>query len=321
MKVLITGSTGQVGKKLYESLKENNNGIEIILNQRKASKNLNDEMNHRIIYNSIDRSFSFDEHVDILVHLASETVEEKLMWGTNYFGTKRIMKWAINSGVKKIIYLSSIAVYGNINVGKIDENYQCRPTSIYGKSKYAAEKLIISLCVKYKIQYNVIRPSNIIHYSLNNKYPLLNYFKSIKKNQLFYFERPEDVFLNYVNLEDVIRCLEIFINKSVNNCTFILNDPMKIQDLTSIVAKELNVTKPIKVIPYNIGYNLACFGDCIWFLTGKKPLFNSAVFLELTNKNEFDGSFISNQLRFEYKGNFPKTIKRLLKKYIKKKLL
>ena len=126
--------------------------------------------------------------------------------------------------------------------------------------------------------------------------------------------------MNYVNLEDVIRCLEIFINKSVNNCTFILNDPMKIQDLTSIVAKELNVTKPIKVIPYNIGYNLACFGDCIWFLTGK-PLFNSAVFLELTNKNEFDGSFISNQLHFEYKGNFPKTIKRLLKKYIKKKLL
>ena len=57
MKILITGSTGQVGKKLYESLKENNNGIEIILNQRKASKNLNDEMNHRIIYNSIDRVF------------------------------------------------------------------------------------------------------------------------------------------------------------------------------------------------------------------------------------------------------------------------
>ena len=84
--------------------------------------------------------------------------------------------------------------------------------------------------------------------------------------------------------------------------------------LANIIAKELNVTKPIKVIPYNIGYYLACFGDCIWFLTGKKPLFNSAVFLELTNKNEFDGSFISNQLHFEYKGNFPNTIKKLLKK-------
>ena len=71
------------------------------------------------------------------------------------------MKWAIKSGTKKIIYLSSISVFGNNHDKNISESSKCIPVNIYGKTKYNAERLVLDACQKNSIQYLILRPSSI----------------------------------------------------------------------------------------------------------------------------------------------------------------
>ena len=166
-KVLITGGTGFLGKRLVDSLSNYHKNLEIILSVRKNRLNHNAQGKFRFIINEIDKDFYFDEQVDIVMHIASEIDNKKDMWSINYYGTKRILHWCEKFGVKKIIYVSSISVFGNNNDTIITENSICQPLNLYGKSKYAAENLIINFCTTNKIKYLILRPTNIIDAEIN----------------------------------------------------------------------------------------------------------------------------------------------------------
>jgi len=59
---------------------------------------------------------------------------------TNLKGAENVTRWASEIGIKKIIFTSSISVYGP-NSSSLDENCATRPVSDYGKSKLLAEKI------------------------------------------------------------------------------------------------------------------------------------------------------------------------------------
>ena len=94
--------------------------IDFIINLRNEDVDVFKNERHTLIYNDIVNNFHFLGKIDILFHIASETREEDKMWSTNYGGTINVMKWAIKAGVKKVIYVSSIAVLGKI----IEKSYQ-----------------------------------------------------------------------------------------------------------------------------------------------------------------------------------------------------
>ena len=48
--------------------------------------------------------------------------------------TKNLLKWCVKKKVKKIIFTSSMAVYGR-NSPNIQESTKCKPVSVYGKTK------------------------------------------------------------------------------------------------------------------------------------------------------------------------------------------
>ena len=58
---------------------------------------------------------------------------------TNSYGTYLIAQFCKDSGVKRLIYTSTVAVYGNNTSGLIDEKSNINPDSIYGVSKYSGE--------------------------------------------------------------------------------------------------------------------------------------------------------------------------------------
>jgi len=320
VKVLITGGTGFLGKRFIERLSKNHDNLEIIISLRNNSRDHYIKGHYRIIYNEINKEFIFDEQVDILIHIAAEIYREKEMWNTNYSGTKRILHWGVNAGIKKIIYVSSVSVFGNNNDTNISENSECLPVNVYDKSKYAAENLITNICTDNKIKYLILRPTNIIDNEISLKYPMLNLIRSIRKEYFYYFCKPENIHLNYVTLDDVINCLTIMIDHN-NNGIYILNNPVKTNELVNLVSKQLNVKSPKKIIPYNVGYNLAKLCDLIGIFIGKKMPFNSNVFFELTNQKVYDGTLILKKTKFEYNNSVIELTKKLAIYYEQKGLL
>src|ERR1019366_6324249 len=118
----------------------------------------------RIQYVALDLSKSIELHSspDIVFHIAGEKRDESRMWDVNLEGTRRLVGWSAEHGVKRFVYLSSVAVYGaRKNSGVIDQDTLKRPQNTYGASMNAAENYVREHCSKYGIEYVILQPSNV----------------------------------------------------------------------------------------------------------------------------------------------------------------
>jgi UDP-glucose 4-epimerase len=104
----------------------------------------------------LDRVF-LDNHIDYIIHLAGvksvpESVKLPLFYyESNLIGLMNILeKVEATKSVKKIVFSSSAAVYGDVKAIKIVEDLECRPKSPYGSSKLFCEKILEDFCSMFK---------------------------------------------------------------------------------------------------------------------------------------------------------------------------
>ena len=143
---MITGSSGFIGSYLTNALIES--GHNVIGIDKNAGNILHDNYHHiqgSILEKDLILS-NLSGSIDYLIHLAAEHkdfgVSEEKYFRVNEHGTKVILDCATEVGVEKIIFFSSVAVYGKIE--KATESTAPSPSTSYGASKLAAENIIKS---------------------------------------------------------------------------------------------------------------------------------------------------------------------------------
>ncbi|WP_017395893.1 NAD-dependent epimerase/dehydratase family protein [Acinetobacter haemolyticus] len=165
-KILITGSNGFLGKYLCPYLSEQ--GYSVIAHTRRPQRfshahieNINFDLNENL------EEFNF-KGIEAIIHCAgrahvmNETEASPLVAYrlTNVEGTLNLAKKAVQSGVKRFIYLSSIKVNG-------EEATQQKPFTAddpihtddpYGLSKYEAEQALLKLAEETGLEVVIIRP-------------------------------------------------------------------------------------------------------------------------------------------------------------------
>lgn len=112
---------------------------------------------------SLSRVFE-SHHIDAVVHFAAsslvgESVKEPLKYYDNNVGGSRMLLEVMSQyGVKKIVFSSTAATYGNPGVSVITENEPTQPINPYGETKLSVEKMlkwsdeaygVKSICLRY----------------------------------------------------------------------------------------------------------------------------------------------------------------------------
>ena len=100
-------------------------------------------------------------HTAAYAHEGLSNISPTLICNSNVTGSVSVFTASIINKVKRIVYCSSMARYGNIKM-PFNEDDIPNPIDPYGVSKLAAEKILKILCKTHDVEYNIAVPHNII---------------------------------------------------------------------------------------------------------------------------------------------------------------
>lgn len=171
-KVLVTGGAGFIGSHVVEKLIEKGYKVAVVDNLSTGKKNnikgYEVELYHCDITDAI-HLFQVVESFqpDYIIHLAAQvSVSESVKSITydsmvNIQGSINVIEAARKYSVKRIVFSSTAAVYGNPEYLPIDISHKTNPTSPYGLSKYTVEKYLQLSHELYGLDYTILRYSNV----------------------------------------------------------------------------------------------------------------------------------------------------------------
>ncbi len=256
-KILITGSSGTIGTRLFEKLLEKGYtvfGFDKKKNQWHPHLNALTLQGNLLNKNDIK---NIPTDIDLIIHLAAnprvyDLVVEPDLAMENIASTYAILNFARQNKIKKIIFSSSREVYGNKSktVSKEEDVDVALCESPYAASKISAEALIRSFFKCYNIHYIICRFSNVYGmYDTSERFvPKLIKYMSIGKN-IEIFGRDKVLDFTYIDdcVQGLVICVEKF-EKAKNNVFNIASGVgEKLVDVAGIIKKRLQSKSVIRI--------------------------------------------------------------------------
>ncbi len=297
MKILISGSSGFVGKNLIAYLLHQQQ-IEIQdLSLRKASWK-----------NDIDSEASALIHLAGKAHDTSNTSTPEEYFKVNTEITKKLFDEFLNSEIRDFFYFSSVKASADTIDTVLDEQHHSDPKTPYGKSKLLAEEYLLSKQLPNNKRLFIIRPCMI--HGPGNKGNLNLLYKLVQKGMpwpLAAFENKRS-FLCIDNLNFLIENMVKKEDIPSGIYNFADDDAISTSELVKIISQALGKKERLLSIPTWLVSGLAKIGDKI-----KLPL-NSERLKKLT-----ENYIVSNQKVKQAIGvtSLPVTIEEGLEKTIK----
>ncbi|GAI16539.1 unnamed protein product, partial [marine sediment metagenome] len=169
MKTLVTGGAGFIGSHLVDKLIKEGHRVVVIDNLSTGKKeNLNPEADfYDLDICDFDKINPLFKDIDFVFHLAAVprvpmSVEDPV--GTsksNILGTVNVFKAAIDARVKRVIFASSSAIYGEQKILPFKENMEPNPVSPYALQKLTGEQFAVLFTKLYKIPIISLRYFNV----------------------------------------------------------------------------------------------------------------------------------------------------------------
>jgi UDP-glucose 4-epimerase len=178
MNILITGVAGLVGSNVTKSLSQHNIiGIDSLVggyidNIPKEIKFIKKDCNELTRYDF--------KNIDVVIHAACTAHEglsvfsPKFITDNTYGNSMNVLTCAIQAGVKKFIYTSSMARYGNQEILPFTEDMVPNPEDPYGIAKYSFELTLKNLAETHGMEFVIFVPHNIIGEGQNYTDPFRN---------------------------------------------------------------------------------------------------------------------------------------------------
>ena len=170
MKVLVTGGCGFIGSHIVDGLVAAGHTVAVADNLSTGNiENLNVSAKfYQVDIKSEEFRAAVEEFApEVIYHEAAQIDIQKSIRDsafdaeTNVVGTVKVLEAVRDFGVKKIIYASSAAVYGNPEYLPVDENHPKTPMSFYGISKFTPEYYIKTFSDMYGFKYTILRYANV----------------------------------------------------------------------------------------------------------------------------------------------------------------
>jgi len=194
MRVAVTGGTGCLGRPLVDKLITDGAYLKLLILPNAPSLNYPDnkveiitgDLNFPDALDPLCRDCDVIFHLAGMVHSVPGTKEEEQeFYQVNVEGTRNLLNVAKKNKVKRVIFYSTVGVYGKDADFHGNELSSCKPGSVYAKSKYQAEQLVLNssndggpegVVLRFPVVYGPLDRGNVA-----------KLIKAVRKKLFFYF--------------------------------------------------------------------------------------------------------------------------------------
>ena len=239
MRILITGANGEVGKEIALILSKNKSYKLGLLGNKKNKTKPN------YFFQNLLKPIKLKFKPQIIIHCAAKHPNSKIgsemknIYSTNIKITENLINFANKNKVRKVFFLSSIAVYGQIRKTIIHEKQKPINQNLYEKSKLVSEKLFCKKKNKFKTV--CLRIPGVFTANLNKDYPLITkILKKIKSNKSLEIYNSNKKFNNVVDVLEITNFINFLLNKEkIHNgvYNFSASEPIKFLSVIQLIKK------------------------------------------------------------------------------------
>lgn len=171
LKVLVTGGAGFIASHIVDKLVES--GYDTVIVDNLSTGNI-ENVNSKAVFYEIDiidkdklkEVFKIEKPDYVIHHAAQIDIQNSIQNPSkdalvNIIGTVNLLECAKEVKIKKFLYASTAAVYGNPDCIPVKTENRVDPLSFYGISKYTPEMYIKVFSNLYGFDYTILRYANV----------------------------------------------------------------------------------------------------------------------------------------------------------------
>jgi nucleoside-diphosphate-sugar epimerase len=286
MKILIIGGSGFVGTRL----------IDVLIKDHEVG-NLDKNNSHFFpeitVIKDIRDTPIFTETYEVVILLAAEHRDDvspvSLYYDVNVTGTRNVLEEMRDKGMNKIIFTSSVAVYG-LNKPNPDEHYPVDPFNHYGKSKWQAEEILRDWYNESPDERSltIIRPTVI--FGERNRGNVYNLLRQIAKGMfLMVGNGKNEKSMAYVgNVSSFIAYQLQHTSPGYRVYNYVDKPDLNMNELLSQVEQCMSKRIPSLKIPYVFGFIAGLGFDLLAKISGRSFSISSVRIKKFCATTQFD---------------------------------
>ena len=285
MKVFVTGGTGFIGAHVVRRLRERGDEVVALVRSRDKAKEL-EALGCQIVEGDLSSSEVIRaacEDCDAAIHGAAvykvgiPKKDHEGMHDANVRGTERVLDAAWQAGVSRIVYVSTINVFGNTHGEVVDETYKREPgdwVSVYDETKWLAHQAAVERIGK-GAPIVIVQPGAV--YGPGDHSEVGNVIEQTRTGKLMAVPFA-DMGLNLIHVEDAAQGILLTLDKGEIGESYVIGGEIAtMRDLVRKVADVSGRKPPKREMPTGLIKLAAPAGPVLGQLMGFPPNFKELI--------------------------------------------
>jgi dihydroflavonol-4-reductase len=280
VKVFLTGGTGFIGGETARQLRQR--GEEVVALVRNPAKGANlRELGCELVAGDLGDAAALRQGMkgcDAVIHAAAmyevgiPAKQRPVMWEANVAGTERVMKAALEARVPRIVYVSTVGIFGNTHKQVVDESYKNPETdftSYYEETKLEAHKVVQRMIDEQDLPAVIVQPGGV--YGPGDTSQVADLLQEFFAGKLPLLPFPE-LGICMTHVEDIAGGILLALDKGKLGEAYVISGPTTtMREAIEMVARVSGRKAPKRNLPTGLMKMMIPFGPVVGKVMGQPP--------------------------------------------------
>ena len=261
MRVFLTGGTGFIGGHVARKLRARGDDVRALVRSSAKGAELEQLGCELVVGDLGDDAAIADglEGVDAVIHGAAiyevgiPESEHREMYEANVLGTERVLRAALDAKTPKVIYVSTVAAFGNTHGEVVDETYE-HPgrefTSYYEQTKYEAHRIAKRLIADEGLPCVIVQPGGV--YGPDDHSAIGTQITQFLDGKMPMIAFPE-LGMNMVHVDDVAEGILLALDRGKLGESYVLGGEITtMRELIATVGRVADRKPPSRAMPTRV---------------------------------------------------------------------